>query len=218
MGCVSSEVETAGPTRARHAIDPRYLQLNYGVLEGGAPVIIFWVANNLGPSSLAIVLSFLTAAFVFVRNRKSGIVRILSIVSFAIVAASAAAGLALNNDKAFAAQNIVSDVSFVVIGIVSLVIGKPFVGPLTRELIPALRPLLNDADRVFVILTVVNVLINVVQAIVRVWLLDAMSTNSYVVVSRVIGVPFNVAYFGLAYVLIVRRLDAFEAALHQQAA
>lgn len=218
MASVSSEAESAGPTRARHAVDPRYLQLNYGVLEGGAPVIVFWVANNIGPSSVAIVLSFLTAAFVFARNRKSGIVRVLSIVSFAIVAASAGAGLALNNDKAFAAQNIVSDVSFVVIGVVSLIIRKPFVGPLTRELIPALRPLLSDVDRVFVVLTVVNIAINAAQAVIRIWLLDALSTNDYVVVSRVIGIPFNVGYFGLAYVLIVRRLDAFEAQIHQRPA
>lgn len=213
MSSVSSEAETAGPTRARHAIDPRYLQLNYGVLEGGAPVIVFWIANNLGPSSVAIVLSFLTAAFVFIRNRKSGIVRVLSIVSFAIVAASAAAGLLLNSDKAFASQNIVSDVSFVVIGLVSLAIRKPFVGPLTRELIPALRPLLSDVDRVFVVLTVVNIAINASQAVIRVWLLDAMTTNDYVIVSRIIGIPFNLGYFALAYVLIVRRLDDFDARL-----
>lgn len=186
--------------------------MNYGVLEGGAPVIVFWIANNLGPAPVAIVLSFLAAAVVFARNRKSGIVRVLSIVGFAIVAASAAVGLAFNSDKAFAAQNIVSDVSFVVIGLVSLAMQRPFVGPITRELIPALRPHLLDTDRVFYVLTVVNIALNVAQAVMRTWLIDVLSTNDYVVLSRVTAIPFNVGYFGLAYVLIVRRLDAIESA------
>lgn len=196
-------------------INPRDLQWNYSVVEGGIPVAVFWVANNLGPSQLAIALSFIAAFVVFLRNRDSGVVRALSILGFAIVAGSAAAGLILESGKAFAAQNIVSDIAFVVIGVVSLAIGKPFVGPIARELVPAIKPLIDNADRVFIVLTVLNVLMNVIQAVARIWLIDVLSTNDYVILSRVLSVPLNLAYFGFAYWTIMRRIEHHPAAMER---
>ncbi|MDZ7727530.1 MAG: hypothetical protein U5Q44_04660 [Dehalococcoidia bacterium] len=127
------------------------------------------MANNLGPSQLAIILSFIAAFAVFMRNRDSGVVRALSILGFAIVAGSAVAGLALDSGKAFAAQNIVSDIAFVIIGIVSLAIGKPFVGPIARELVPAIKPLIADPRRIVAAAQVLNILMNVIQAVARIW-------------------------------------------------
>lgn len=191
---------------ASSALQPRYLQFNGSVAEGGIPVAVFWVANNLGPSSVAIALSFIAAAVVFMRNRDSGVIRALSLLGFLIVAASAGAGLLLANDKAFAAQNIASDFAFVVISLGSVLVGKPLIGYVARELLPALRPHLLATERVFVILTLLNAFINLVTGVVRFWMLDVMDTNDYVILSRVIGIPTNLAFFGLAYLLIRRRL------------
>lgn len=206
MAVMSSEAESRPAGQGDRWVDPRDLKWNYSVIEGGIPVAVFWVANNLGPSQLAIILSFIAAFIVFMRNRDSGVVRALSILGFVIVAGSAAAGLILESGKAFAAQNIVSDIAFVIIGIVSLAIGKPFVGPIARELVPAIKPLIANADSVFVLLTVLNILMNVIQAVARIWLIDVLSTNDYVILSRVLSIPLNVAYFGFAYWAIMRRI------------
>lgn len=191
---------------ASSALQPRYLQFNGSVAEGGIPVAVFWVANNLGPSSIAITLSFIAAALVFVRNRDSGVIRALSLLGFVIVAASAGAGLLLANDKAFAAQNIASDFAFVVISLGSVLVGKPLIGYVARELLPALRPHLEATERVFVLLTLLNAVLNLVQGIVRIWMLDVLETNDYVILSRVIGIPTNLLFFGVAYLLIRKRL------------
>lgn len=191
---------------ASSALEPRYLQFNGSVAEGGIPVAVFWVANSLGPSSVAITLSFIAAAVVFLRNRDSGVIRALSLLGFLIVAASAGAGLLLASDKAFAAQNIASDFAFVAISLGSVMVGKPLIGYVARELLPALRPHLEATERVFVILTLLNAFINLGTGIVRFWMLDVLETNDYVILSRVIGIPTNLAFFGLAYVLIKRRL------------
>ncbi len=191
---------------ASSVLEPRYLQFNGSIAQGGIPVAVFWIANNLGPSQVAIVLSFIAAAAVFIRNRDSGVIRALSLLGFVIVAASAAAGLLLANDKAFVAQNIASDFAFVVISLGSVILGKPLIGYVARELLPALRPHIAATERVFVILTLLNAVLNLGQGVVRIWMLDVLSTNDYVILSRVIGLPTNLLFFGLAYVLIKRRL------------
>ena len=182
------------------------LKFNYGVAQGGFPVLVFWIANNMGPTELALVLAFVTAVAVIVRNRQSGVIRALSILGFVVVAASAVAGLILASDKAFAAQNIVSDLALVVIGLGSVVLGRPIIGMITRELIPGLRQMLPEADRTFVILTLGFVALNLVQAIVRIYMLEAMSANTYIIVSRVFAVPLNLAFFVAAWMLVSRRV------------
>ena len=206
MAGVTEYVEAEG-RGARHVLDPREIRFNPVVFEGAMPVVVFWVANNLGPERVAIALSLVAAIVVFVRNRESGVVRALSVLGFAIVALSAVIGIVFESDKAFAAQNIASDFAIAAISLLSIVIGRPLMGAVTRELIPALAPLLATADKVFVTLTAVNVVSNLGQAAMRLWLIDVLDTNDYVILSRVFGIPFTVAYIGIAYVLIGRRLE-----------
>jgi intracellular septation protein A len=203
---MTEDAEPLSRPRRPRQLDMRDMQFNYGVAQGGLPVLVFWIANNVTESEVALVLAFVTAVAVIARNRQSGVIRVLSILGFVIVALSAIAGLLLDNDKAFAAQNIVSDFALATIGLGSIALRKPIVGVIARELVPGLRPILPVVDRTFITLTLIFVALNLVQAVVRIWMLDAYSTNTYIVVSRVFAFPLNVAYFVYAWWLVSRRV------------
>ncbi len=189
------------------SLNLRDLPINLRVLEGMLPMAVFWVAGEVGaPGWLAIVLSLVTAAAVYVRNKEYGATRALSAIGFVVVASSAVAGIALDSEKTFAAQNIFGDLVFIVVGLGSIAIGKPIAGAIVREMFPSLRPHIRADDAIFVALTLVVVLANVMQAGTRLWMIDEMSTNDYVLVSRLAGLPFNAVYFLAAYGLIAWRL------------
>jgi hypothetical protein len=185
----------------------RDFRFNPSVLEGALPVLVFWVVNQFADAPISISASFLAAIVVFVRNKQSGVIRALGVLGFVIVAASAGVGLVLDSDKAFAAQNIVSDFVVVPIALGSLVIGRPLAGAVGRELFPAIRPLVPERHAVFVLLTLLVVAINLSTGLIRLVMIDALSTNDYVILSRVIGVPFNILLFGLGYLLVFRVVE-----------
>lgn len=204
---MTNEAEPFPAPNSRRNIDIADLRFNYGVAEGGLPVFIFWVANNLGPTQVALVLAFVTAVAVIARNRKSGVIRLLSVLGFVIVAASAVAGFVLDSDKAFAAQNIVSDIALAAIALISVLMGRPIMGLIIREMVPALRTVLHETDRTFVVLTLSFVALNLFQAAVRIYMLDEFSANTYIVVSRIFAFPLNLGFIGLAWLLVARRLS-----------
>jgi hypothetical protein len=186
----------------RRALSPRDLRINSAVFEGALPVLVFWLLNQAADPRIAIAGSFATAVVVFMRNRDSGVIRFLSTVGFAVVAASAVVGLIFESDKAFAAQNIVSDFLTVPLGIGTIVVGRPLVGMITRELVPAIRPYMAVTHSTFVWLTLISVAINASTGVMRWYMLDALSTNDYVILSRILGIPFNILYFGGAFLWI----------------
>ena len=178
--------------------------LDLRVLEAGIPVVVFLVAERVLPVRLAIALSFLSALAVFARHRGRGTIRFLNLLGFAVVALSAAAGLLLDSGKAFAAQNLVSDVLVAAVGLGSIVWRRPLVGLVARELFPGLRSAMPVDHPAFVLLTYLNSLLNLLTAGVRAYLLGQLDVTEYVIVSRVAGLPLTAAFYGLCLWAIVR--------------
>ena len=180
------------------------MNIDPSVFQGFAPAIVFLIANQLAPTQIAIVLSFAAAVVVFVRNKASGVIRLLSTIGFAIIAFSTALGLALDSDRAFVAQNIFADIVFAALFFGSVVVGRPLIGAIARELVPGIRPVMQINLPVFVQLSLLNAAINVVSAIARYLMIENMSTNAYVILSRAVFIPVNIAFIALCYFLIVR--------------
>jgi hypothetical protein len=176
-----------------------YFTFDTRVLQGALPAVVFLVANAMGPAQVAIGLSFVTSAVVFVRNRGAGVIQLLATMSFAIVAVSAAVGLALDSPKAFVAQNAVTDFVIAVIFTVSVVVRRPLIGLIARELVPAIRPVIDVTHIVFAQLTLLSAALNVGQGVARLFMLDALSANEYVIISRVVFIPMNIAFYALCY-------------------
>ena len=181
-----------------------YLRPDFRVLAGILPSVAFLVLNSVTATKIAIVVSFVVSAAVFVRNPGSGVIRALTVISFAVVFASAVVGLALDSGKAFVAQNMVGDFLIAAIFLGSVVIGRPMIGAIAREMVPAIQPVMAVDHFVFVKLTLINVVINLVTGAARLVLLDALTENQYVIASRALGFPLGVAFFLYAYREITR--------------
>jgi hypothetical protein len=197
--------ETEAPARSRSDAAPwEYVRPDFRVLLGALPAGVFLVMNSLGPVQLAIGLSFVSSVFVFLRERHRGVIGFLALLSFVVVAISAGIGLALGSGRAFAAQNIVADVVIAVVFTISVLVGRPIVGLIARELVPAIQPVIAVAHPVFVQLTLVSVALNLGTAVARLFMIDALSTNQYVLLSRVVFIPLNIAFYVLCYLRIGR--------------
>lgn len=186
------------------ALRTRLPAVDLRVLEAGIPVAVFLVAERLLAVRLAIALAFLAALAVFARNRGRGTIRFLNLLGFAVVAVSAAAGLLSGSGKAFAAQNLVSDVLVAGVGLGSIAWRRPLVGLVARELLPGLRATMPVDHPAFVLLTYVNAALNLVTAGMRAYLLEELDVTTYVLVSRAAGLPLTAAFYGLCVWAIVR--------------
>ena len=162
-----------------------------------------YVAQFLGRTQVAIIGSFAASTLVFAINRDSGVIRLITVLGFVVVAGSAVVGLVADSAKAFAAQNIYSDFLVAAVCLASVAIGKPLVGAVARESIPALRTLMDPSHRVFVILTLIFMAYNIGTGIFRIFLLGEFSANEYVIVSRVTS-PISLAFFLACYFMIKR--------------
>jgi hypothetical protein len=176
-----------------------YIKPDFRVFQGGIPPAVFFIANWLGPTQVAIALSFAASVWVFVRNPGSGVIRALSVLGFCVVTGSAIVGLALDSDKAFVAQNLIGDFAITAVCIGSVLIGRPLIGAIARELVPGIQPVMPVDHRVFVRLTLINAALNLGTGLVRILMLGALSANAYVVVSRVAFLPISALFFVLCY-------------------
>ncbi len=183
--------------------------IDWSIFWTGFPLIVFLVLNSLWPEDLwriqvAIVGSFLASLYVFVTNHDSGVIRAIVVLGFLIVSGSAIVGLAASSAKAFAAQNIYTDFIMVAVCLGSIAIGKPIVGAVARQGVPALRTAMDPQHRVFVYLTLAFMTINIITGILRIFLLGELDTNAYVLISRAVGLPFSVAFLVACYFAIKR--------------
>jgi hypothetical protein len=196
----SEELDAAAEDRMRRG----YLQPDFRVFYGVLPSAVFLLLNTVSTTQVAISVSFVVATVVFVRNPGHGVIRALSVLSFFVVFASTVVGLALDSGKAFVAQNMVGDFLIAAIFTGSVAIGRPMVGAIAREMVPAIQPIMPVNHRVFVKLTLLNVGVNLVSGFARLYLLDVLTENQYVIASRLLGLPLGVAYFLYAYREITR--------------
>ncbi|MEX2245432.1 MAG: hypothetical protein WEC75_01980 [Dehalococcoidia bacterium] len=195
----------AGEAAAREGVRASdYVRFDPRIFEAALPALVFIAVNRVGPVEAAIGASFAAALVVFLRNPGRGAIRALSAFSFALVTVSAIIGIALGSGKAFVAQNIFVDFAFAVIFAGSIVVKRPFVGLIARDMAPAIRPALPVGHRVFVRLTVASIALNLAVGGARIFLIRELSEDAYVILSRVLFIPLNVAFYALCYWAIAR--------------
>ena len=172
------------------------------------PIAAFLAVDRVADTRVAIAAGLVAAVLVFLRTRKSGVIGYLAIGGIVIVAATAAVGIAFDSDKAFFASDAIGDFLWMGAFFLSVVVGRPLMGVLVREMFPGLRDWLPESHRVFVTLTLVWALQNILTAVIRLVMLDALSTNSYLLWSRVATWPLTVGLLVFSYVLIGRAINA----------
>ena len=159
------------------------------VALGALPLVAFYVGYQWGTYQ-AILLSFVATLVVYVLSWRRGMIRLIATFGFIVAAGAAAAGLILNNERAYLARDAGSDFLIAAIALITVLVGRPLVGIVVREFSPPTRALLPLQARVFVTTTLLLAGVNFAQGLVRSWmLLGDLSVGQYLVWSRVFGWP-----------------------------
>lgn len=156
-----------------------------------APVIVFYAGTKFGPAWLAVLLGFLASTVVFYLTRKHRLIGLLTAFSFGVVALSSIYGIIWNSEKAYLASGPIRDFLFVPLYFGSIVVGKPLIGGIARELNPAIAGRLPHDASIFTKLTIAWAAYDLIQGAYRVVMLQAFSTGEYLVWSRIFAMPVS---------------------------
>jgi hypothetical protein len=178
--------------------------VNPRVLLSVLPVAAFYFASRWFGATPAILAGFVTFVGVYFANRRDGLIGVLTAFGFVVVTVSAVIGLIWNSEKAYLASGPVFDFLLIPLHLGSLVIRKPLVGAIARELFPFLKPRIPINHPVFFGVTIAWACFDVFQGVVRGWMLHELSVGEYIIWSRVVGWPVSTALF-LATVYFVFR-------------
>ena len=169
-----------------------------------APIAAFLLVDRLADTRWAIGAGVAAAVIVFWRTRRSGLVGYLAVGGIVIVGGAGVVGIIVDSDKAFFASDAIGDLLWTAAFLVSVLLGRPLMGLLVREIFPGVRDWVPERHRVFVALSLAWAAQNVTTAVIRIVLLDALSTQAYLLWSRVATWPLTIGLFALSYYFIAR--------------
>lgn len=169
------------------------------------PVATYWVVRSIAGTQAGILAGFAMAVYVFTTNRqRSGVIAALALGGMVVVGGSAIVGLILDSDRAYLASDAVRDFLTTALALGSLVVGRPLVGMVAREMSPRLAPVMEEKHVVFVYLTLGFALINLITGVLRLIMLQELGIGQYIVFSRVATFPINFGFFALGAWWVMR--------------
>ena len=183
----------------RGLVDPR------GLLSI-APIAVYLGMRQIVAAPLAIGAGFAVAALLFAMNRRrgGGVIQWLALLGLLAIAAGAVSGLVLDSEKAFLANDIVGDYFMALLLVGSIIVRRPLAGAIVHELFPRLRLQLPATHHVFVQVTWMYVLSNLLTGTYRVVLLQEVGVSEYVVYSRMVSWPLGIAMFAAVWWMLAR--------------
>lgn len=187
--------------------------MNPRILLSLIPIAVFYALYRAdAPTWVAIGGGFAASVAVLYSNRKDRLIGALTLFGFGVVGVSAAVGIIWDSEKAYLASGPVSDFLFVPLYAGSIVIGKPLVGGIARELFPAIAGRIPIDAPVFVRLSLAWAIFDVGMGVLRTYLLVNLSVGEYLVWSRVFGWPLSWTLLAVTAWLIWREAKRVPAA------
>ena len=185
--------------------------MNPRILLTLVPIAIFYGLFKMdAPTWVAIGGGFAASAAVLITNRKDRLIGGLALFGFFVLGISAVIGIVWGSEKAYLASGPVSDFLFVPVYLVSILIGKPLIGGIVRELFPAYVAALPADHRVYVYLSLAWAGYDVLHGVARIYMLSSLSVGEYLVWSRLASWPVNAALLGFSAWLISREVRRAE--------
>lgn len=192
--------------------------MNPRILLTLLPIAVFYGLFKMdAPTWVAIGGGFAASGAVLLTNRKDRLIGGLALFGFFVLGISAVIGIIWGSEKAYLFSGPVSDLLFAPLYIVSILIGKPLIGGIVRELFPAYVAALPPNHRVYVYLSVAWAACDILHGIARVYMLSSLSVGQYLVWSRLASWPVNAALLGLSAWFVSREVKRAEANLVQSA-
>lgn len=185
-------------------------KLDFRIVYGILPVVAFYIGYQWHAYA-AIGLGFVATVVAYYASDRKGLVGIFALFGLLVATVAALVGIVLEDERAFLARDAAIDFLLASLGLGSLLLGRPVVGLVLRDMWPALRDLLPLRHRAFVVATLVFVVANIFQCTVRTWMLfGGFTVGEYLVYSRLFGWP--VAGIMIAIIArIVRQAARYEA-------
>lgn len=188
--------------------------MNPRILLTLIPIGIFYALFKMdAPTWVAIGGGFLASGAVLVTNRKDRLIGGLALFGFVVLGVTAVIGIIWGSEKAYLASGPVSDFLFAPLYLVSILIGKPLVGGIVRELFPAYVSALPIDHKVYVWLSLLWAAYDIAHGVARVYMLSSLSVGEYLIWSRLASWPVNAALLLLSAWLISREVKRAETAI-----
>lgn len=178
--------------------------MNPRILLSLLPVVVFFLLTRVAPPQLAILGGFGASALVFYVTRGERLIGLLTAFGFVIVAVAATIGIIWNSEKAYLASGPVSDFLLAPMYVGSVLIGKPLVGGIARQLFPAIAGLVPINAPVFAWLSVAWAGYDILHGLGRTYMLSELSVGEYIIWSRLLSWPPTGALLGITAFFIVR--------------
>lgn len=191
--------------------------MNLRIVTSILPVATFYLLTRIAEPWVAILGGFAVSSAVFYINRKDRLIGMLTVFGFLVVAASSAVGIIYGNEKAYLASGPISDFLFVPLFLGSILVGRPLIGGIARELFPLIAGPIPAKAPVFVWLSVAWAIWNLVHGIIRIFMLQELSIGEYIIWSRVAFWPFGAVLTGSSAWLILRESRRHQPAARQPA-
>jgi hypothetical protein len=178
------------------------INLRFGLVI--LPVAVFLLVRRVATPEIAIGAGFFTSLIVFFINRQNGASGILAVLGMVIVGGTTIVGIVLRSEKLYLMNDPISDYLILTVALGSIIFRRPLFSLFARELVPAVEHALEPRHSVFYLTTWLVVAVNAVQGTIRVVLLQNLSVDHYLLVSKPMGWSLSFALLVVTYVLIDR--------------
>ncbi|MCY3567292.1 MAG: septation protein IspZ [Chloroflexi bacterium] len=158
---------------------------------GVAPTLAYLIFNAVGGVRAAIAAAVIAGVIVYIVQRRLRpqitVVRWLMVFSVAFNVGFGVWGLIEGDGKVYWARDFIDNFVLGGIFLITVLIGRPVVSAVVRETFPALRDQLPADHRVWTRLTIVWGLYIALAGVLRWWILDQVSAETYALIRLPLG-------------------------------
>lgn len=167
---------------------------------GVAPTLSYLIFNAIGGVRPAIAAAMVAGVLVFIIQRRLRpqiqVVRWLMVFSVSMLVGFGIWGIIEEDGKLFWARDFIDNFVLGGLFLLSVLLGRPIVSALVRETFPAIREQLPADHGVWVLLTVVWAIYIGLAGVLRWWILEQVSADTYAWIRMPLG-------YGLGLVLML---------------
>ena len=187
-------------------------QVDPVALLGAGPTIAYLVLNAIGGVRPAIAAAVVVGVAVYIIQRRLRpqitVVRWLMVFSVCFNVGFGVWGLIEGDGKVYWARDFIDNFVLGGVFLLSVIVGRPLVSALVRETFPEIRGRMPSDHRVWIQLTIVWGLYIALAGVLRWWLLDQVSANTYALIRLPLG-------WGMGAVLMVWTFGALSRAMRE---
>ena len=183
--------------------------MNLRIASSVLPIAVFYILSRVADPWVSIVGGFVASSLVFYWNRRHRVIGLLALFAFVVLSVSAVIGIVFDSEKAYLASGPIADFLFVPMYIGSMILKKPLIGGIVREMFPQWAGQVPIDAPVFVKLSFLWALFDVVTGVLRSYMLFELSVGEYIIWSRVATWPFRAAIVGITIWAVYRASKSY---------